>query len=356
MSDKGRGGARVFLAFFLCLLFVCAYIYRIREERGDGMNVRSRESLAMDTIIRVSLHSCKTPEELERILDGTFALIASLDSELSMFKPSSGIALVNASSGQAPVKVSRETSRAVSASLALFRLTGGAFDPTIGPVTALWRIGDAKNPRLRLPDNREIEEALALVGADMATVSPDDRVYLSRAGMKIDLGGIAKGFVSAEAGNFLAAAGVESALIDLGGNVLTVGSRPNGTPWKIGIQHPYRQRGEPICSIEVSGAAVITAGVYERYVEIDGKRYPHIFDPHTGRPVEGDLLSVTVVSEDPTAGDALSTAFMALGLEKSKELLESLPGVEAIFVSKGTGAEPELYATVGIKGLTRIAR
>jgi thiamine biosynthesis lipoprotein len=244
----------------------------------------------------------------------------------------------------------------VSASVAISRLTGGAFDPTIGPVTALWRIGDAQNPRLRLPDDGEIEAALSLVGADMVTVSPDDRVYLAKAGMKIDLGGIAKGFVSAEIGDFLTASGIGSALIDLGGNVVAVGNRPNGTPWRIGIQHPYRPRGEPICSIEVSGVSVITAGVYERYVEIDGKRYPHIFDPRTGRPVEGDLLSATVVSDDPTTADALSTAFMAMGLEKSKELLESLPGTEAVFVSRGTGEEPELYATAGIKGLARMAR
>ncbi|MDR1515386.1 MAG: FAD:protein FMN transferase [Synergistaceae bacterium] len=354
MSDKNRTAARAFLLCFFSLLLVGAIIYSIRERGGTRVNERSRESLAMDTIIRVSVNSGKTPEELDRILDGAFELIAGLDDSLSMHKASSDISRVNANAGQKPVKVAPRTAAVLWTAAAAANLTDGAFDVTIGPVTALWQIRDAKNSRLTLPGRDEIEDALSLVGADMMTVSADNLIYLKKEGMKLDLGGIAKGFAASETGNFLAEAGIESALIDLGGDVLALGSRPNGAPWRIGIQHPYRPRGEPICSITVNGASVITAGVYERFIKIGGKRYPHIFDPRTGRPIEGSLLSATVVTDDPTTGDALATAFMTLGLEKSKKLLESLPGVEAIFVSRGQADdEPELYVTSGIKGLVK---
>jgi thiamine biosynthesis lipoprotein len=356
MLDKNRTSARSLLLFFFSLLLLSVIVYGVREREVTGINTISRESLAMDTIIRVSVSSGKTPEELDRVLDGVFLLIANLDDSLSMHKPSSDISRVNTHAGREPVKVARRTATVLREALAAAELTGWAFDATIGPITALWRIRDAENPRLALPEDHEIKEALSLVGGDMMTVSGDDTVYLEKAGMKIDLGGIAKGFAAAEAGSFLSEAGIESALIDLGGNVLAVGNRPNGTPWRIGVQHPYRPRGEPICSITVNGASVITAGVYERFTEIGGKRYPHIFDPSTGRPVEGNLLSATVVAEDPAMGDALSTAFMTLGLEKSKKMLETLPGVEAIFISKSEDGEPELYVTSGIHGFVKEAR
>jgi thiamine biosynthesis lipoprotein len=354
MIDKKRAAARVLLTFFFSLLILAGFALRFWDAKEANLNTRSRESLAMDTIIKISVSSAKTPEDLELILNGAFGIISDLDGKFSMHIQSSDISLVNANAGIKPVRVSSETADVVRTSLAVAELTDGAFDPTIGPISALWRIQDGTNPRRRLPDDTEISDTLSLVGKEMAKASEDGWIYLEKPGMKLDLGGIAKGYVSAAVGNFLISAGVKSALIDLGGNVVAVGNRPNGGPWRIGIQHPYRPRGEPVCSITVSGTSVITAGVYERYIEIGGKKYTHIFDPRTGRPVEGDLLSVTIVAEDPTVGDALSTAFMTMGIEKSKKLLESVPGIEAIFVTKGEGDAVELTTTGGIKGLIRM--
>ena len=355
MIDKKRT-RMAFCVFFFSALIITGLAMLYRDAKGASMNTRSRESLAMDTIMRISIHSAKAPEELDMILDGAFGIIADLDGHLSMHMPSSDISLVNVNAGQSPVPVSQETASAVWASLAIAQRTGGAFDPTIGPVSDIWKTRSVENPRGEVPDDAEIREALSLVGASMAHVSADNRIYLEKQGMKLDLGGIAKGYASGAVRDFLISAGVESALIDLGGNVFVIGTAPGrakGDPWRIGIQHPYRPRGEIICSIAANGTSVITAGVYERYVEIGGKKYTHIFDPRTGHPVDGDLLSVTIVAEDPAAGDALSTAFMAIGVEKSKKLLESFPGVEAIFITKGQGAEPDVTATEGIKGLIK---
>jgi thiamine biosynthesis lipoprotein len=351
MIDKKHAEVRAFLGFFFPLLIIAGLAFRLWDAKGANMNTRSRETLAMDTIIKISISSGKTPEDLDLILDGAFSLISGIEGKLSMHMPSSDISLANANAGRKPVRVSSETADVVRTSLAVAELSDGAFDPTIGPVSVLWGTQGEGKRRSLFPDDAEISGALSLVDRKMAKVDGDDRIYLEKTGMKLDLGGVAKGYASAVVRDFLISAGIKSALIDLGGNVLVVGDRQDGTPWRIGIQHPGRPRGEPICSIAVSGTSVITAGVYERYIEIEGKKYTHIFDPRTGTPIESGLLSVTVVSEDPTVGDALSTAFMVIGLKKSKKLLESLPGIDAIFVSEGNGGTPEIHATAGIRGL-----
>ncbi|MDR1965317.1 MAG: FAD:protein FMN transferase [Synergistaceae bacterium] len=355
MRHKTSPGIQTFLAFLLSAVFAAGLFYRLSAGEGLKMNTRSRESIAMDTVVRVSVTSDKTPEELDGILDGVFELIERLDGKLSMHNATSEISLVNANAGREAVRVSPETAEVLRSALEITRLTDGAFDPTIGPVTALWQAGDAKKTRHELPSDSEILEALSLVDGKSLKETAPNEFYLAREGMRLDLGGIAKGYVSAAVRNFLESAGVESALIDLGGNVLAVGSRPNGEPWRIGVQHPLQSRGAPICSMSVENASVITAGVYERFVEIGGKRYTHIFDPRTGRPIEGNLLSVSVVAADPTIGDALSTAFMVMGENRSKLLLKELPGVETVFVSD-KGSTPTVTATGGIIGLKVLNR
>ena len=128
--------------------------------------------------------------------------------------------------------------------------------------------------------------------------------------------------------------GVESAVINLGGNVLCVGSRPDGTPFRVGLQRPFADRNETIATIEVSDLSVVSSGIYERYFEQDGQLYHHILDPATGYPCENNLVAVTILSEESTDGDGLSTTCFALGLEKGMELIESLENVEAMFITE----------------------
>jgi thiamine biosynthesis lipoprotein len=270
-----------------------------------------------------------------------------------MHDASSDVSRVNASAGGSGASVSPEVFEVLSQALRIAKKSNGAFDPTVGPLSALWRVGDHDNPRDEPPDAAEIASAISLVGYEMLSLSSSYEVRLEKAGMKLDLGGVAKGYASGAVGDFLKKSGVESALIDLGGNVLALGVRPNGERWRIGVQHPLKRRGEPICSVEIDNSSVITAGVYERFTEMVGRSYTHIFDPRTGYPLEGDLLSVTVITDDPTAGDALSTAFMVMGIEKAATLAGEL-GVEAIFLSARDGGEVELTATKGLDGRVRV--
>ena len=155
--------------------------------------------------------------------------------------------------------------------------------------------------------------------------------------------------------DYLKSEGVTSALIDLGGNVVVFGGRAERgererSQWNIGIQYPSEPRGTPICTLKIHDGSVITAGVYERYWEADGIRYTHILDPSDGRPIEGPLKSVTIVSNDPAQGDALSTAFMVMGEYRSLELLQLIPGCDAVFISEDENGEYRILATEGLRG------
>jgi thiamine biosynthesis lipoprotein len=322
--------------------------WRFLSGSALGMSARTREITAMDTLIRITVYKRATRTRLDRIIDGAFDLIGRLEGELSAHNDSSEVSLINSNAGKSSVSVSPRVFQAVDAARKVAVVTKGCYDPTIGPLSALWRVGDRRNPRDELPARQEIAQALELVGYEGLDTSIRDVVYLKREGMALDLGGVAKGYISGVVSNYLKRQGIRSAVIDLGGNVMVIGGRPNGEPWRIGIQHPQRHRGTPICSIAARDTSLITAGVYERFSSIDGRRYTHIFNPITGSPIEGNLLSVTVITRDPTMGDALSTAFMVMGAEKSMELLRTLPGIEAVFVSQGTDGKMELLATEGI--------
>jgi thiamine biosynthesis lipoprotein len=248
------------------------------------------------------------------------------------------------------VKVSPETFSVLAAALRVADATDGAFDPTIGPVTLCWQ---EKLPEGEIPSDEEIRNAVSKTGFEALKLSAPDGAYLETG--SLDLGGIAKGFVSAAARDLLRTRGVTSALIDLGGNVVVMGGRPEGRgsgrhPWRIGIQHPAQPRGTPICTVELREGSVITAGDYERFWDVGGRRYTHIFDPVSGRPIEGSLKSVTIVSNDPSEGDALSTAFMVMGEERAVELLSVFPGVEAIFVHEDEEKKYRVTATDGLRG------
>lgn len=150
---------------------------------------------------------------------------------------------------------------------------------------------------------------------------------------KLDLGGIAKGFIADKMKAYLQSKKITSGIINLGGNVLTVGEKSDGSDYTVGIQKPFDESGEPICTVKVKDKSVVTSGIYERYYRVDGKLYHHILDTTTGYPVNNNLYSVTIISDSSCDGDALSTTCFALGIDKAKELINSLSGVEAIFVT-----------------------
>lgn len=308
-----------------------------------------RDGVAMDTIVAVSLTAREPRSKLEGVLDEAFAELERMENLFSMHDPASRLSALNAANGDVPTRVDAELYALLRDARALSRRTGGAFDPTVGPLTTLWDEAlYAETPAL--PASGDIAAAAALVDREALFLpeSGDDTAFLARKGMKLDLGGIAKGYASGRVADIVRRAGVPSALIDLGGNVVLVGARPDGDDWNIGIQSPERPRGVPAAILSLRDTAVVTAGVYERYAEVDGRRYTHILDPRSGFPVEGALLSATIVADDPVAGDALSTACVVAGVADALALLAEFPGAEAVFILSGDVRE--VVATGGLRG------
>lgn len=184
-----------------------------------------------------------------------------------------------------------------------------------------------------MPDAGTIAKKQACVGYENVELT-GNRLRFKKEGMGIELGAVAKGYIADKVKEYLVSEGVKSAVIDLGGNVLCIGEKPDGEPFKIGIQKPFADRSETVAAVEIAGRSVVSSGVYERYFEKDGKQYHHILDPSTGYPYENGLVAVTVLSEQSVDGDGLSTACFALGLEKGLKLIEQTPDTEAVFITE----------------------
>lgn len=293
----------------------------------------------MGTTITISLYD----HQDESILKACFDRISELENALSMNKENTLLDEVNSQSGITPVVVNADMFDVIKKGLYYSNLTEGSFDITIGPIVKLWNIGF---PEARVPSQAEIDQNLPLIDFSQVVLDESKQtVFLSQPGMKIDLGGIAKGFTADEMVKILKANGVEHAIIDLGGNVYTLGTKVDGSPWKVGIQDPFNPRGQIIGYIPISNKSAVTSGIYERYLEADGKKYHHILDPSTGYPFENEIAGVTIISDASIDGDALSTSVFSKGIEEGLNFVNSLEGIDAIFISKNK----EVYITEGIR-------
>ncbi len=249
---------------------------------------------------------------------------------LSATIETSEISKINNADGE-PVSVSDDTAELIEKGIEYGEISGGLFDITIAPASGLWNFTD--NEDKTLPDPDELAEAVSHI--DYRCVHVDgNTVVLTDPEAQIDLGGIAKGYIADRLKEYLEGEGIEHALIDLGGNMLALGGRYDGTDFRIGLQKPFAETGTAMAALSINDQSVVTSGDYERYFEKDGVIYHHILDPATGYPVQNDLDQVTIISDRSVDGDALSTTCFAMGLEDGLELIRSLDGVEAIFVTK----------------------
>jgi thiamine biosynthesis lipoprotein len=261
-----------------------------------------------------------------------FERIEEIESLMSVNIEISEVSRVNAMAGKRPVEVSEDTLYVVQRALEVSRLSDGAFDITVGPLVSLWGIG---TEGARVPSESEIEDLLSLVDYRKVAVDEDERtVFLEETGMRIDLGGVAKGFAADEAVRILESLGVSRGIIDFGGNIEVFGEKPGREPWRIGIQKPDSDRGSYVGIAEVGEVAVVSSGTYERFFIEEGTRYHHILDPSTGYPVRNRLESVSVIHPSSTEADALSTAAFSLGMEKGLDLIERLEDAEGIFLTE----------------------
>lgn len=282
-----------------------------------------RTGFFFDTVIRITIYEAKK----EDCLEGCFELAKKYENMLSPTVEGSDIWKLNHSNGE-PVEVSDETAMLLKTALYYCDITDGLIDITIEPLNELWDF----HTKEQVPSKKDISEALAYIDYEKLLIE-GNTVTLPTPNSSISLGFIAKGFIADKMKEYLVSQNIDSAIIDLGGNLLAVGSKPDGTAFRFGIQKPFDEQGTPITSLSVSDKSLVSSGVYERCFFKDGVLYHHILSPVDGYPVSNNLLSVTILSNSSMMGDALSTSCFVLGLENGMELIESLEDVEAVFIT-----------------------
>ena len=292
---------------------------------------------AMDTVMNLTFYGDDSEASLKGVQEELVEEIYSLEDKLSTTKEESELYALN-EQGQA--SLSPETAELLTKALELCETTQGALDITAYPAVRAWGFTTGA---YQIPEMETLQKLLPLVDYTKIQYDSATGQVTIPEGMTIDLGSIAKGYAGQLAAQYLRDQGVTSALLNLGGNVQTIGSKPDGTPWSIGIQDPMGS--SPMMALSVSDQAVITSGGYERYFEQDGQTYWHIMNPATGRPARSGLLSVSVIGEQGSVCDALSTALFVMGLEKAARFWAASDDFEAIFVTD-TG---EIYLTEGLK-------
>ena len=288
------------------------------------------ESLTMtgtyfDTVVQIEVWGAD-----QDMIEHCRKMCETYEQMLSATIKTSEISRINNAGGE-PVSVSDDTAELIEKGIEYGELSDGLFDITIAPASSLWDFTD--NEDKTIPDPAELAEAVSHI--DYRCVHVDgNTVVLTDPEAQIDLGGIAKGYIADRLKEYLESEGIEHALIDLGGNMLALGGRYDGTDFRIGLQKPFAETGTAMAALSINDQSVVTSGDYERYFEKDGVIYHHILAPSTGYPVQNDLDQVTIISDRSVDGDALSTTCFAMGLEDGMELIRSLDGVEAIFVTK----------------------
>jgi len=295
------------------------------------------------TVISITIHD-DAPESL---LDLSFDAIEDIDIRMSVNRADSELSRLNANTS-GTYAVSPDLFALLDNALTYSARTNGTFDASIGAVSALWTAQGVFAVR---PSDDDISEKLPLVGFEQITLSDDGRTVYMPAGMRIDLGAIAKGHAADLVRDMLEEHGVRHAILYFGGDIYAVGTRPDGSNWRIAITSPHLGDNDFAAIVEVSDAAVFTSGNYERFFEQNGVHYHHILDPKTGFPADSGLISVTVISASGITADALSTAGFIWGLEEGVRLLERLDGIEGIFIT----SDNRVYTTTGIRDAVTIA-
>lgn len=283
----------------------------------------------MDTIMDITVYG----PQPQSAIDAAFTEIKRIDALMNIYDVNSEASKVNVSAGSKPIAVSQDMITVLERSLQFSEMTDGVFDVTIGPLTTLWGIGKKGD---YVPPADEIAKARSLVDYKKLTIDPAAKtVMLEKPGMMLDLGAVAKGYAVDRAIDILKQHGITSALVNAGGDIRVIGSRPNGEAWRIGIQHPRRSEEIAAKLALTDWDTLVTSGDYQRFFEKDGVRYHHILNPKTGRPaIESETISVTVGTTNSLDGDILSTVLFLLGPDAGNKLLSQLPQTDAIWITQ----------------------
>lgn len=273
---------------------------------------------------------CDDAKNAQAALDAAFARAGELECIFSPNIADSELNAVNAAAYAQDTAVSEDFLYLLEQSLYFTELTDGAFDCRLGELIDLWGIGTES---AKIPTETECRNALLPSGDTTVSIHADGTVRFLDERVQLQFGAIAKGYIADEMKAVLDSFGIESGTLSLGGNVLTLGEKPSGDAWTVGITDPFSP-GELYATVRVKGKSVVTSGNYERYFEENGVRYHHIFDPETGFPADAGLVSTTIIADSSLLCDALSTATYVLGAEEGMALIEQLDGAEAVFLTE----------------------
>lgn len=360
-SKRSRSHSRFFY-LILCTVLVCPILLFTGCQNTTGTSTATEKepisisSIKLNTAIQITIYDSQDKSLLDDCLAlcDRYELIFSRTNENSeLYKlnhrkdtsdkdpNADGQTIPYPISGTADTwHISEDLASLLSQGLSITRESDGAFDIAIAPLTSLWDF-TAEDPKV--PDDAAIQKALPLCSSDGVTIDDQD-ITLPSDDIQFDVGAIAKGYIADRLKDFLVKKGVNSAIINLGGNVLCIGSKPDGTPFKVGIQKPFADRNETEAVMDITGKSVVSSGIYERCFKQGGKLYHHILNPQTGYPYENGLISVTIISDQSVDGDALSTTCFALGLEDGLKFAEK-KGVQAVFITE----DYELHYTDGFQ-------
>lgn len=330
-KDNKRRIAEWMAAFAAALVVGCVLWCRAYSESRTC----TKQIFAMDTVMSFTAYGKNCEEAVEAAVQE----IQRLDALLSTGNSSSEVFRINEAGGGA---LSADAAALFQKAMEIYEKTGGLFDFTIYPLMELWGFPSRE---YHIPSEAELKTVLSLVNASRVHMD-GNQVALGK-GQQVDFGGIAKGYASAKVMEIYREHDIASGMVSLGGNVQVLGKKPDDSDWRVGIKDPRNSEGELAAVVNVENRAVVTSGGYERYFEKDGNTYIHILDPRTGCPTKGDLASVTVVSEDGTLADALSTALYIMGKEDAVSYWRDYgEDFEMVLITdKG-----ELFVTEGMSG------
>ena len=301
----------------------------MQKERGNCLQSASHSLRLMGASITLTIFH----ENAQKLLLQSEQLLHLYKNRFSANDADSELMEINLQAGKKAVQVHPELFELIALGKKHSIAANSHLNIAIGPLVQTWRIGfsDAK-----LPSEEEIQRLLKITNPEEIVLNDSNReVYLSKEGMRIDLGALAKGYIADKLKEFLVEQGVQSGIIDLGGNILTIGENPTfHRPWRIGIQNPALDRGEHVAVIEASDASVVTSGIYERQLVVDGKTYHHIFDRTTGYPMETELASITIVAEKSVDCEIWTTRLFGQNPYDIIEEIEQQPGLEAFVITK----------------------
>ncbi|MEW6109851.1 MAG: FAD:protein FMN transferase [Nitrospirota bacterium] len=330
----------------ILFIFMLGLMFALSCSANKQATYRKSKTL-MDTFVTITVVS-DSKEKAETSIDNAFTVMERFGNRINFFSEESELSLINKNAGVKEVKVSPETLDLIENAVYVSEKSGGAFDPTIGPLIKLWDFYKKIKPSYT-----EISGVLHLVNYKNIVIDRNgSTVFLKRKGMLLDLGGIAKGYAADMAVADLKRNGIQAGIVAIAGDIKTFGAKPDGNPWNIGIRNP-RQKSESdevIAKIKLSDMAISTSGDYERYFLQDGKRYHHLLVPRTGRPADC-CRSVSIIADKGAFADAFSTAVFILGPEKGLELVQKL-GMDAVIIDNNG----RILTTQNIKRKIKIER